>query len=56
MRVITKNGEISPSQGSGRRRGGPVSIRFDGTDEVILLVCVYANEKGDELTIQVKLK
>jgi len=61
MRVITKNGEMTGSsqenrglQGNRRRNGG--SVRFEGADEVVLLVCVYANEKGDIAVPRLKKK
>ncbi len=57
MRVLTKNGKMnSSSQQRGNRRRNVGSIRFEGADEVILLVCVYANEKGDVAVPRLKKK
>lgn len=58
MRVITKNEEMKSSgeqEGNNRRRGAG-SVRFEGADEVVLLVCVYANEKGDVAVPRLKKK
>lgn len=57
MRVLTINGDMNSfSEQRGNRRRNVGSIRFEGADEVILLVCAYANEKGDLAIPRLKKK